>query len=78
MELVFCSNSNSFLRGKRRGKQKSKKGGSRSQMLKVVMPKLSGSNAEELQRAIAANDGAKAERILHKIAAEIRKDLEDN
>lgn len=78
MELKFDSQSNSFLRSKRRGgKGKSKKkGSSRSQMLKVVMPQLSGKLGEELQEAIAAQDGARAERILVRIAKSVRQKLE--
>lgn len=81
MELKFDSYSNSFLRSKRRGssnKGKSKKKGKnlRSQMLKVVMPQLSGKLGEELQEAIAAQDGARAERVMIRIAKSVRQKVE--
>ncbi len=75
MELIFSSTSNSFLRGKRRGK---KKGNLRSQMLKVVMPQLSGKLGEELQSAVAAQDGARAERVMIKIAKSVRQKIESD
>lgn len=78
MELKFDSHSNSFLRSKRRGgKGKSKKKGNlRSKMLKVVMPQLSGKLGEELQEAIAAQDGARAERVMIRIAKSVRQKVE--
>lgn len=83
MELKFDSYSNSFLRSKRRGgsgKGKSKKKGKnlRSQMLKVVMPQLSGVLGEELQAAIAAQDGARAERVIIRIAKSVRQKVESD
>lgn len=76
MEMVFCSESNSFLRKKRRGAKG--KGNKRSQMLKVVMPQLSGKLGEQLQDAIYAGDGARAERVMIQVAKAVRKKVESS
>jgi hypothetical protein len=54
----------------------SKKGSARSKMLRKVMPKLSGSNAEKLAKAIEAENPEKFKSVWKQIGLEISKTLE--
>lgn len=57
-------------------KSLSKKGSARSKMLRKVMPKLSGSNAEKLAKAISDENPSKFEAVWKQIGKEIAKTIE--
>lgn len=54
---------------------KKKKGSSRSRMLKMIMPMLSGENGDKLGAAISDNDPDAARRVMEKISKELQLNL---
>lgn len=67
MKVLFSSESR---------KKRSPKGNARSQMLKLIMPLLSGEDGEKLSRAVMTNNGSQVETIMRKIAKSARKKVE--
>ncbi len=59
-----------------RRKKRSGAGNARSQMLKLVMPLLSGDDGDALAKAVLAKNGAKVETLLRTIASKARKKVE--
>lgn len=54
----------------------SKKASARSKMLKMIMPMLSGSNAEELGAAIESKDSDKAKAVMDKISQQLKEKID--
>lgn len=65
------------LASESRRKRGKKKGSARSQMLRMIMPMLSGADGEALQNAISNNDPEAAQRAMQSVTKKLHQKLED-
>lgn len=57
--------------------KRKKKGSARSQMLRMVMPMLSGEDGERLQNAVKNNDSAAMRTAMNSVVNKLAKKLDD-